>query len=183
MSKLSDWHWVKGYVDPDKFWDIDEIKSLSYKREDFNDVEQQNRWREQGFTPRTGQLFDMRHTDQPKTTELLIKWATDRNIENVGVSYYCMEPGDNLPYHKDTYKKYIELFDLEKRKKFIVRYVFFVEDRKAGHIFEVDNSIVDWQAGTYVAWRYDLPHMAANFGTENRFTIQLTGVMGENIKP
>lgn len=183
MNKVSDWHWLSGFVDPEKAWDIDEIKALPYVREDYNDAAQMDQWRQQGFTPKTGKMYDMRHKEQPFTTEFLIKWANDRAIENVGISYYCMEPGDCLPYHKDTYKKYIELHNLEKRKKSIVRYLFLVEDRKAGHILEVDGTIINWTSGKYVAWRYDLPHMAANLGTENRYTIQLTGVMGENLKP
>ena len=177
MRSSFDWDWAKGYVDPTRYWDVDEIKSLSYKREEFNDSAQMGKWAEQGHSPRTGMLFDMRHADQPKTTELLIKWANDRSIENVGISYYCMEPGDNLPYHADLYKKYIELFDLEGREKDIVRYIFFVENRKPGHIMEVSNRIYDWISGDYVAWKYDTPHMAANLGNHNRYTIQLTGVV------
>jgi hypothetical protein len=181
MNKAIDWIWMKGYVDPNRYWDVNEIKSLSYSREEFNDTTQMNIWKQQGFSPRTGQLFDMRHADQPKTTELLTKWANERSIENVGISYYCMEPGDNLPYHNDLYSKYIELYNLEDRKQSIVRYIFCVEDRKYGHILEVNGSIVDWKAGDYVVWRYDTPHMAANLGSENRFTIQLTGVLCEGI--
>lgn len=176
-----DWVWMKGYIDPTRYWDVDEIKSLSYKREEFNDTPQMNIWKQQGFTPRTGQLFDMRDTAQPKTTKLLTKWANDRSIENVGISYYCMEPGDNLPYHSDLYSKYIKIHNLEHFKQSIVRYIFCVEDRKDGHILEVNGSIVNWKAGDYIAWRYNTPHIAANLGNENRFTIQLTGVLRESI--
>jgi hypothetical protein len=92
-----------------------------------------------------------------------------------------METGDNLPYHSDTYKRYIKIYELEERTELIVRYIFFVEDRKPGHILEVDGSIVDWKSGDYVAWRYDVPHLAANLGLAPRYTIQLTGVLREDI--
>jgi hypothetical protein len=181
MSKATDWIWMKGHVDPTRYWDVDEIKSLRYNREEFNDTTQLNEWKEQGFSPRTGQLFDMRYLDQPKTTELLSNWAYERSIENIGISYYAMETGDNLPYHKDTYKRYIKIYELEERTASIVRYIFFVEDRKPGHLLEIDGTIVDWKAGDYVAWRYDTPHMAANLGLVPRYTIQLTGVLREGI--
>jgi len=177
MNKTFDWTYATGYVDPSNFWDIDEIKSLSYARENFNNEDQINVWKNEGFNPRVGHLFDMRHPDQPKTTDKLIKWSEERGLHHVGVSYYAMESGDNLPYHFDTYKKYIELFNLENKKDKIYRYIFFPEDRKPGHILEVAGKLFDWKAGTYVAWRYDTEHMAANFGKHVRYSIQLTGVI------
>lgn len=179
MSSKFDWDWAKGYVDPEKFWNVDEIKNLPYKREAFNDSEQMKAWKSQGFTPREGELYDMRHADQPHTTQALISWAESRGLEHVGVSYYRMQPGDNLPYHADLYSKYISLFDLEHRKKDIFRYVFFVESKKPGHIIEVNGRAHDWISGDYLAWRYDVPHMAANLGNHDRYTIQLTGVVRE----
>jgi len=74
------------------------------------------------------------------------------------------------------------LFDMQNpnlwsRNSRIWRYIFFVEDWKPGHIFEIDGTLFpNWKAGDWVAWRYDVPHMAANLGNEDRYTIQLTGV-------
>lgn len=176
-SMYNDWTWAKGFVDPSKAWKVDDIKNLPYVRQSFNDQEQVTEWQQQGFIPRTGMMYDMREQHQPMATRFLTNWAEDRGLEHVGISYYCMEPGDNLPYHSDTYQRYIQIFDLEARKKNIIRYVFFLEDRKPGHILEVDGKIIDWIAGNYIAWKHDVPHMAANFGTENRYTIQVTGVL------
>ena len=30
--------------------------------------------------------------------------------------------------------------------------------------------------GDYVMWKNDVPHMAANLGRENRYTMQITGI-------
>ena len=167
--------WKRGWVDPTSLWNTELVKNLPYAREAFNDEIQLAMWIKQGHQPRTGGLFDMRRPNQPSSTQLLIDWAS--HLEHVGVSYYEMAPGDNLPYHSDTYKKYISLFDLWDRHKRIWRYIFFVEDWKPGHIFEIDGMpLTQWKSGDYVAWRYDVPHMAANLGTDNRYTIQLTGV-------
>lgn len=171
------WIWIKGHAT----WleDNHEHRGLTLIREDFNDKEQMNAWIKMGFSPRTGRLYDMRYVNQPPLTKKLIEFAEAQGLEHVGVSYYMMEAGDNLPYHSDTYSKYISLFDLESRKENIVRYIFFPEDRKPGHIFEIDGNIVDWRAGDWVAWKYDIPHMAANLGIVPRYTIQVTGVMRE----
>jgi hypothetical protein len=178
MSQWStEWTWIKGHVT----WleDSKEHLSLTMVREEFNDIEQSNAWQSQGFNPRTGRLFDMRYENQPLLTQKLIAYAELEGLEHVGVSYYMMESGDNLPYHTDTYNKYISLFNLENRKKKIVRFIFFPEDRKPGHIFEIDGKIFDWKAGDWIAWKWDTPHMAANMGLAPRYSIQVTGVLRE----
>lgn len=173
------WTWIKGHAT----WleNNTEHRSLTMIREEFNDLEQMELWQRQGFTPRTGALFDMRHVNQPTITERIIKFAEYEGLEHIGVSYYRMDSGDNLPYHSDLYSKYISVFNLEQRKKNIVRFIMFPEDRQPGHIFEVDGKIIDWKTGDWVAWKYDTPHMAANFGTKPRYSIQVTGVLRESI--
>lgn len=175
----NNWSWMRGHVN----WLENTTDHLTLKmiREEFNDNWQIDNWKIQGHTPRTGAMFDMRFVNQPPITQKLIDYVEKQGLEHVGVSYYRMDPGDNLPYHNDSYSKYISLFNLEKRKKNIVRFIFFPEDRQPGHIFEIDGSIVNWRAGDWVAWRFDVPHLAANMGHSPRFSIQVTGVMSENI--
>jgi len=172
-------NYYKGSITWQSVWELAHIKQLPYQREEFNDDEQLLTWHANGHQPRTGHLFDMRQSLQPYTTQVIIRWAEEeKDLEHVGVSYYCMRPGDNLPYHSDTYKRYIERFKLQERQDDIYRYIFFVEDWKPGHIFEVDGTpFTKWWGGDYVGWRFDTPHMAANLGIEPRYTIQLTGVL------
>jgi len=166
--------WKQGKINPKNFWDLEEIKKLEYVKEPFNDEKQLQEWLNKNYLPRTGYQYNSARTYQPKTSELLKIWAT--NLKNIGITYYRMDSGDNLPYHKDLYKKYIEKFSLKNKENKIWRYVFFVEDWKPGHIFEIGyNPIIKWKSGDYVAWNYDIPHLAANLGDESRYTIQLTG--------
>ena len=52
----------------------------------------------------------------------------------------------------------------------------FLEDWRSGHIMEVDDQqLTGWKAGDWVGWRYDTPHLAANLGTTDRYTLQITG--------
>ena len=173
MSRSSDWK--HGSILNHDLWHPELIKNLPYEGGFFNDDDQVANWVKIGHQPRTGYLFDMQNPNQPDTTQKLVDWAA--HLEHVGVSYYKMTPGDNLPYHRDIYKKYINIFNLWTRNSRIWRYIFFVEDWKPGHIFEIDGTLFpNWKAGDWVAWRYDVPHMAANLGNEDRYTIQLTGV-------
>jgi hypothetical protein len=51
-----------------------------------------------------------------------------------------------------------------------------LEDWQSGHYLEVDGvPVVNWHAGQVVQWVYDVPHMAANIGLEDRYTLQITG--------
>ena len=96
--------------------------------------------------------------------------------KDIGTSYYRMGPGTILPTHKDLYLKYIEIFNLQGKEHTIRRAVVFLEDWQSGHYFEyLDNPYTNWKAGAVVEWEYDAPHMAANLGSAQRYTLQITG--------
>ena len=66
-----------------------------------------------------------------------------------------------------------EIEEIEQKIK------FFLENWKSGHYFEInDTPIVKWKKGDYVMRKNDVPHMAANLGRENRYTMQVTGIYG-----
>jgi hypothetical protein len=80
-------------------------------------------------------------------------------------------PGNTSPYHAD--KHYL----LQKAHGTgdTYRYLIFLEDWQSGHLLEVDGTpIVDWKKGDYIMWDYNTPHMAANIGTDPRYTLQIT---------
>ena len=52
----------------------------------------------------------------------------------------------------------------------------FLEDWKPGHVFGMNNEIIiNWKSGETYEWSYDVEHWGGNFGTEDRYTLQLTG--------
>ncbi len=54
--------------------------------------------------------------------------------------------------------------------------MLLLEDWKPGHYLEVEGKpYVNWRAGDTVEWVYNTPHMAANVGLEDRYTLQITG--------
>jgi hypothetical protein len=87
-----------------------------------------------------------------------------------------MGPGTILPNHRDLYKKYVSLFNLQGQEHTIRRAVVFLEDWQPGHYAEYENTpFVNWRAGATVEWEYNALHMAANVGIEDRYTLQITG--------
>lgn len=158
-----------------RFWD-DEFKSLEYINEEFNDPDNLTKWLKLGFANKfTGDMCDMR-SRQPSWNQRFIDFFQERGWRDIGTSYYRMMPGTILPTHSDLYVKYVKLFDLRGQEHSIRRAVIYLEDWKSGHYGEYcGEPMVSWGAGQTVEWVYDAPHMAANMGTEPRYTLQITG--------
>jgi hypothetical protein len=113
---------------------------------------------------------------QPVWNSMFVNYFNRLGWKDVCTSYYRMSSGTILPVHRDTYKRYIELFDLNRQEHTIHRAVVFLESWTSGHYLELDNTpIVNWLAGDVVTWCYDTPHLAANMGLTPRYTLQITG--------
>lgn len=159
----------------DVFWD-DEFKHLDYIQEPFNDSEDVRRWMAQGYQPKIcGSMADMKGR-QPSWNHLFIDYFSAMGWKDIGTSYYRMTSGTVMPVHQDRYVKYVKLFGLEGQEYNIRRALVMLEDWQSGHYLEVQgNPVVKWHAGTVAEWIYDVPHMAANIGLEDRYTLQITG--------
>jgi len=155
------------------FWDSS-FKDLDYTVEAFNNPTDLAKWAEQGYSCKfTGAMCDMR-SPQPVWNNMFIQYFNRLDWKDIGTSYYRMSAGTILPNHRDTYKKYIELFKVDPQS--VYRAIVFLEDWASGHYLEIDNEpITKWSAGDVVAWHYDTLHMAANMGYTPRYTLQITG--------
>jgi len=159
----------------ERFWD-DEFKTLDYIHEPFNDPVSVQHWTAQGYTSKIcGGLCDMRH-QLPSWAGKFIEIYEMQGWKDIGLAFYRMSTDTVMPVHQDLYKRYVELFNLQGQETSIRRALLLLEDWKPGHYLEVDGRpYVDWKAGDTVEWVYDLPHMAANIGLEDRYTLQITG--------
>jgi hypothetical protein len=160
-----------------RFWD-NEYQHLDYVQEPFNDPDSVALWLSQGYQCKiTGDLCDMRHR-LPAWTDRFIELYQQRGWQDIGVAFYRMHTGTVMPEHRDLYRRYVEVFNLQGRETTIRRAIVFLEDWKSGHYLELNgHPVVQWQAGDTVEWQYDAPHMAANIGLEPRYTLQITGHM------
>jgi hypothetical protein len=157
------------------FWD-DEFKSLTYKKEQFNDPATMIEWEDAGFRgPFGGHMCDMR-SPQPSWNQQFINFFASLGWKDIGTSYYRMDPGSMLPNHVDTFKRYIELFNLKGKEDTIRRSVVFLEPWQSGHYAECNGvPYANWIRGFCLHWSYDSPHMASNMGITPRYTLQVTG--------
>jgi hypothetical protein len=97
-------------------------------------------------------------------------------LENIAYSDQKLEPGMILPWHTDTYaffRKNKRIADINN----IMRIIVFLEDWQSGHISEVGTTVnTKYKAGDWISWVGETPHIAANVGHTNRYTLQITGV-------
>jgi hypothetical protein len=156
-------------------WD-EEYRDLEYIQEPFNDLAQLATWQAQGYqNVQTGYMCDMR-SPQPVWNPYIVKFFEQRGWKDIGTSYYRMGPGVILPTHRDLYSRYVDIYKLQDQEHNIRRAIVFLEAWKSGHYLEVcGEPITGWTAGDIVEWSYDAPHLAANMGTEYRYTLQITG--------
>lgn len=173
-------------VAPDGTWGHDQIdpwwglahRELAYINEPFNDPVALCEWQALGYTQTkfTGDMHDMRNPEP--------SWiAPFREIfpwQHFSWSVYRMTPGTVLPNHSDTYARFSEVYSISDIES-IYRAVIYLEDWQSGHYGEVSGlPVVMWNAGDCVVWRGSTPHLAANNGRTDRYTLQITGVPDED---
>ena len=171
MAILGNNYWARGHIEP--WWSL-RHRSLPYKNEPFNDPETESRWRELGYTQTrfTGDMYDMRNPEP----SWLQPFRAQFKFNHFSWSFYRMGPGTIIPEHSDTYSKFKEIYNLGANQH-IARAVVFLEDWASGHYLELSGEpIVKWRAGDWVCWENDLVHTAANIGTTDRYTLQITGI-------
>ena len=166
---------IQGHVDP---WWHDEHTKLDYQYLPMKNTHDIERWHSQGYQGVTlnGGIVNMKvlKDNMPAFAE---PFMTVFDWQHVGIAFYCMKTLDLQPMHQDHYLAYKKLIKYDGDGSNIWRSVIFMEDWKSGHYLEVDGQpIVNWRQGDWVAWQYDTAHMAVNVGTENRYTVQITGI-------
>ena len=156
-------------------------------RRQFPDDETVNRWKSLGhlYVNYTGLLRE-EYRGVPEWCHNIVevfkkKYIQDGDewffIKDTSLSLYCMPPGTIMPEHQDNYPKFREIYNEPDVNK-ICRILIFLDDWKSGHYFELDGEpYVKWSKGDYLWWRGNTPHMAANLGNENRYTMQITATL------
>lgn len=86
-------------------------------------------------------------------------------------------PGMILPTHIDPYS-YFQSMHKVSDINCIMRIIVFLEDWQSGHISEVDGvPNTQWRCGDWISWFGQTPHMAANIGSTDRYSLQITGLV------
>lgn len=146
-------------------------------RRQFPDDATVNHWKDLGhlYVNYTGYLREQYKGLPDWCFNILDVVSEKHNLKNGTMCLYYMPPGTIMPEHRDTYKRYKELNELNPSSTNICRLIVFLNDWESGHYFEVaDSPAVNWKSGEYIMWDYDTPHIAANIGRTNRYTLQIT---------
>lgn len=163
-------------------WTIEEIDGLDWIKEPFNDETMTKNWLEiYGPIFRTGFQADHR-SQQLDCNQQILKDLRQNGIDlsQTGFSYYKMMPGDILPYHADTYARYISYHGVAIAD--IWRVIVFPQDWQPGFLFEIEGRpITQYHAGDFVAWQGGAEHMAGNLGRVPRYTLQITGMLDRGL--
>jgi len=162
----------------DKFWK-DDFKLFKYIKQQISE-EEQNIWFSQGYDyvkSFSGSQYDSRNV----LPEWIDKFKSIFPLKNQTYTFYKMSTLEIMPPHSDHFNTYIKLFGANYEN--VCRVVVMLEDWKSGHYLEIDNkAFVNWTAGDYILWKSDCVHAASNIGTEDRYTLQITGELhGTNI--
>lgn len=163
-------------------WTLEEIDSLDWVREDFNDPQMTAAWQAlYGPIFRTGYQADYRSRQLACNEHIVADLSrAGMALTHIGLSYYKMMPGDILPYHGDTYARYRAYHKVEIDQ--IWRVIVFLQDWQPGFLFEMEGRpIAQYRAGDWVAWQGDAEHMAGNLGRVPRYTLQITGVLARGL--
>lgn len=161
--------WYRGKVDlfhNSDFHAFDYIKQPHTPAED-------KAWKEAGFNHEsyTGSMYSYPN-EMPEYAHSV---AAQLGITLCGFTFYQMKHMDIMPPHTDHFQTYMKKFPVERDK--IVRAVVFLEDAKVGHYFEIGGKVYDdYEAGDFFVWDHTEEHAAGNFGLENRYTLQITGM-------
>jgi len=159
---------------------IGDYVNLEYpERRQFPDDETVNRWKSLGhlYVNYTGLLREEYRGVPQWCHDIVNVIKKEYKVINTSLSVYCMPPGTIMPEHRDTYPRYRKINNIEDQNS-VCRFLVFLDDWKSGHYFELNRfPIVNWERGDCYMWRGDAPHMAANLGDENRYTMQITATI------
>jgi hypothetical protein len=150
-----------------------EHRALSYTKDYFKDSEQESSWIKLGHQPEAlcVELHVIR--DVYPWMNYVPQYFPD--LENLSFCINRFPPGTYFPMHIDRYGYYSKANDIQDLSS-IARYVIFLEDSIPGHILQVGDTVYhNWPAGLCVGWEYSTPHMVANLGMKDRYTLQITG--------
>jgi|TARA_R110001592_G_scaffold191187_1_gene437316 hypothetical protein len=99
------------------------------------------------------------------------------------ISYFKLQAGNNLWWHKDYYSFFQDKFNIRDRKAgSIHRTIINLNDWSHGQIFQCDRHYaVEWKKGDCYTFPEDVGHGVGNFSTEDYVIMQVTWIKKNNI--
>jgi len=162
--------WSKGHVS--RFWNHQDYRNFEYVRQPLMESEIEE-WKRKGYDyvkSFSGSMYDNRNP----MPDWVHRFDKIFDLKNMTYNFYKMSQLEIMPDHVDHFQTYMRLNGVEYKN--IRRILIMLDDWKPGHYLEVDGvGFVNWIAGDYFIWDSDVRHAASNIGTEDRYTLQITG--------
>jgi hypothetical protein len=97
-------------------------------------------------------------------------------LNNAAPAINYFKPGQYLPLHIDLFGRYAEIFNANPKN--IIRCMVMLEDSSPGQILQVkDTAHCKWKSGDCFYWNYDEIHAFYNFSMNDRYAVQITGIL------
>lgn len=164
--------WSRGHLG--RFWNSEDYRNFNYVRQPLMDSEIEE-WKNKGYDyvkSFSGSMYDNRNP----MPEWVNRFDKIFDLKNLTYNFYKMSQLEIMPEHVDHFQTYMRLFGVDYQQ--IRRVLVMLDNWKPGHYLEIDGvGFVNWVAGDYFIWDSDVVHAAANIGTEDRYTLQITGTV------
>lgn len=157
-------------------WDIEDFKNLKYFLTTYKSEGIINQYVEVGHNRDMISLFNYHEPDpMPNCVFDYIK-PQFNFLNHVALAVNYFKPGQYLPLHSDLYEKYAKVYKVNLKN--IVRTILMLEDSSPGQIIQIKDSCIGiWEAGDCFSWRGEDIHAFYNFSMNDRYAIQVTGVL------
>jgi hypothetical protein len=158
----------------------DQHKNLEYKLDYFKDTESLKLWQDSGIDQEQTKIH-LHQTEQPYIwMDDLVKQINNVfSISNCSYAFHKITPGNFLSMHSDKFEFFKKRFNVTEIHR-IQRIIIFLENGDPGHILIVNNKcFVNWKRGEHSSWIGSTPHLAANLGITDRYTLQITGIIND----
>jgi len=158
-------------------WNIEEFYELSYIPAKYHDPSYIHDYIVCGHKEENLTIFKYKEPNpMPKCVYDYI-FPHFGHLKNKSCAINLFNPANYLPYHKDSFEKYEQIFGKSKN---ICRYMIMLEDWCPGQILLIkDKSYSGWKSGDYYGWSREVPHSFYNMGIVKRYALQITGDMDE----
>ena len=157
-------------------WNIEYFYNLNYSWSTHQDAEIVDQYVTSGHSREKLSLYNY-HSPNPMpkcVDDYIVPHFTF--LDKVAVAVNHFKPGQYLPLHTDLYGRYIELNEVDSEN--VIRCMVMLEDNSPGQILQIkDKCIGSWKSGDCFYWNYDEIHAFYNFSMNDRYAIQVTGVL------
>jgi hypothetical protein len=162
-----------GHIPPN--WNLAEYYNLNYNQATINKL-YLDRYVSCGHNSDQIKVWNyFEPNPMPSSTEYIKNQF--KNLKFLSAAVNLMLPGQYLPHHSDLYERWM-LFHNVTNIANVYRAIVMLDNSLPGQILQINTNTFDnWQAGDWFAWAGETSHAIYNFSTQNRYAIQLTGLI------